>query len=702
MNIYSKINKSIADAAAKVMAETPAKVEDHKASPEPINQSLVDQVVAAGMQTRFDMTKKFMKEDGSSAGYGGGAVAAYSGGNPDRQGAVVPSSKPKFKYTMAVTKENVGLTSQDIVDHLKDYTKDHNWFVNTKMIGLPVAHRFLSPLAVQRHVTDAVGRMHSGSMAADGLNPDELNKTPGHGGGFTNRQKLDHIAPWPHPVAGAAQMPRTKEMTEGAVEKRLKKIERSSFKSNYAPETEFIKRTHNPGKIYHEEIGEIDEIVPPGQEKFVRDAMPSFINKYGKKGNAIVHAVAWKRYKLKEARNGMPLEGHPYHQKTNMELRHIINDAGEAAKAMRTHGTRSGDEAEKRYMDQVNDAATVLYYRSKGGHQVGYNFKENNDHHTHAAHFEDPTTGEWVGMELFTANDDKHAVEIAHELAKGHGKLSRVERHIPINETLNPSMGASKYIDDFVHSKDPKFKGKSKKERIKQALGAYYSAKRDKMDEADAKPDSEATKIGVAKNYRNGTKKLRDRLEATHGGKDWFEKIKKQHEFMNSTRVRFTASKPNKDVSHHDDDHDGDHVYDTHVPDSHDDSHYIGRTKKEPSAAVQAARAENQRRLDRARQMGTIRSVAGGVGSSGSVIDKKLNEPKKSSLGASPAEAEKEKLKKEKEKAASDKTEKLTGRITEAERMKRKYLGKMRGTTANGGRANMIDVEPKIHDGNKK
>ena len=32
----------------------------------------------------------------------------------------------------------------------------------------------------------------------------------------------------------------------------------------------------------------------------------------------------------------------------------------------------------------------------------------------------------------------------------------------------------------FVHSDDPKFKGKSKKERINQALAAFYSAKKDK------------------------------------------------------------------------------------------------------------------------------------------------------------------------------------------------------------------------------
>ena len=49
-----------------------------------------------------------------------------------------------------------------------------------------------------------------------------------------------------------------------------------------------------------------------------------------------------------------------------------------------------------------------------------------------------------------------------------------------VDEKLDPSMGAGEYIHDFVHSKNKKFSGKSKEERIKQALGAYYAAKRGK------------------------------------------------------------------------------------------------------------------------------------------------------------------------------------------------------------------------------
>lgn len=52
-------------------------------------------------------------------------------------------------------------------------------------------------------------------------------------------------------------------------------------------------------------------------------------------------------------------------------------------------------------------------------------------------------------------------------------------------EVLKASDPTGKWIDDFVHSDNPKFAGKSKKERIRMALGAAYSAKRNEsVDEA--------------------------------------------------------------------------------------------------------------------------------------------------------------------------------------------------------------------------
>nr|QMP82946.1 MAG: hypothetical protein [Caudoviricetes sp.] len=58
-------------------------------------------------------------------------------------------------------------------------------------------------------------------------------------------------------------------------------------------------------------------------------------------------------------------------------------------------------------------------------------------------------------------------------------KLLRKESE-DLEEKLSVSDGVDAWISDFVHSDDPKFKGKDKKERIQQALAAFYAAKRQK------------------------------------------------------------------------------------------------------------------------------------------------------------------------------------------------------------------------------
>lgn len=51
-----------------------------------------------------------------------------------------------------------------------------------------------------------------------------------------------------------------------------------------------------------------------------------------------------------------------------------------------------------------------------------------------------------------------------------------------LDEVLTKKTPASDVISDFVHSDNPKFEGKSKKERIKMALGAYYAKNPEKSN----------------------------------------------------------------------------------------------------------------------------------------------------------------------------------------------------------------------------
>jgi hypothetical protein len=71
--------------------------------------------------------------------------------------------------------------------------------------------------------------------------------------------------------------------------------------------------------------------------------------------------------------------------------------------------------------------------------------------------------------------------DISRQAMKKQAAAASVKKEeVELEEVLNPSMGADAYIKDFVDSKNPKFAGKSKKERTQQALAAYYAAKRGK------------------------------------------------------------------------------------------------------------------------------------------------------------------------------------------------------------------------------
>lgn len=87
------------------------------------------------------------------------------------------------------------------------------------------------------------------------------------------------------------------------------------------------------------------------------------------------HVGGLKRGGAAYARGGMPIKGHSYHTKSDEALRYIIKDAGEAARAMRGHSPKS----EAKYLDQVNDASTVLNYRKQGGKRVEQNDSDKDD-----------------------------------------------------------------------------------------------------------------------------------------------------------------------------------------------------------------------------------------------------------------------------------------------------------------------------------
>lgn len=65
-----------------------------------------------------------------------------------------------------------------------------------------------------------------------------------------------------------------------------------------------------------------------------------------------------------------------------------------------------------------------------------------------------------------------------HEVVEEELELTEEELDSEINEVLSKDASAGEWISDFVHSDNPKFAGKSKAERKKQALAAYYAKQR--------------------------------------------------------------------------------------------------------------------------------------------------------------------------------------------------------------------------------
>jgi len=78
-----------------------------------------------------------------------------------------------------------------------------------------------------------------------------------------------------------------------------------------------------------------------------------------------------------------------------------------------------------------------------------------------------------------------------------------------INEVLGKDASAGDWIHDFIHSNNPKFAGKSKAERKKMALGAYYGKQNEEVEQIDEITQSDLDKSAeqeVAHAKKNGWK----------------------------------------------------------------------------------------------------------------------------------------------------------------------------------------------------
>lgn len=97
-----------------------------------------------------------------------------------------------------------------------------------------------------------------------------------------------------------------------------------------------------------------------------------------------------------------------------------------------------------------------------------------------------------------------------------------------LQEKITKSTPAAEVIRDFIKSKDPRFKGASKKERIKRALGAYYAKQRnealDPVGKEDDDIDNDGRKNTKSDKYLKHRREVRTKAIRSESS-NWREEI---------------------------------------------------------------------------------------------------------------------------------------------------------------------------------
>ena len=90
--------------------------------------------------------------------------------------------------------------------------------------------------------------------------------------------------------------------------------------------------------------------------------------------------------------------------------------------------------------------------------------------------------------------DDEKNKRMGYKKGEDEKVNEETDKKKDLYEIITKKTSSSKIVDDFVNSKNPKFDGKSKAERIKMALGAYYSKhpeKSKKLNKEDSPSDGQ-------------------------------------------------------------------------------------------------------------------------------------------------------------------------------------------------------------------
>ena len=206
-------------------------------------------------------------------------------------------------------------------------------------------------------------------------------------------------------------------------------------------------------------------------------------------GRALVPA---KRKEKMEEEYGVFRNGGSIGEKPSTEP-HKKFDSAEEAKAHAKGMNKQLSRGEKKYYrikyhvkpikeEQIDEVSLATAAKTARQRNIGAERSAHASPYDYSPHIDvqKRKAGKTVDRIARKYGDDK-AKKVSDKMEKDTDKVWRGK----MDEKLTKAMSAGDVISDFIHSKDPKFKGKSKKMRQKMALGAYYGMhpEKSKLDE---------------------------------------------------------------------------------------------------------------------------------------------------------------------------------------------------------------------------
>lgn len=224
-----------------------------------------------------------------------------------------------------------------------------------------------------------------------------------------------------------------------------------------------VKSMHKESTFADKLIASLNEAKSTGTEEIFTDnnlGEEEMSDAQMKKREKIVMSMKKGEAGLKQ-RYGKNWKNVMYATATKQAMKEDSSDYWEGEELDEATPAKNTDIADKAYLkhkpNTVKGTMTQLgrFLRGKPEIKEESELDEGNKSHTHAAHYENEK-GEWTGMNLLTAKDDEDAIKQAHAKCKDGCRLSRVERHIAVKESVEVQMGkdGDKVTTDMLRGRE--------------------------------------------------------------------------------------------------------------------------------------------------------------------------------------------------------------------------------------------------------